>query len=79
MTYNFIFVASEPGAQHSQEKGRDRLGQCHDNVTEWSRQHDSPIGQHYKVITSVHCHWSGTSPDMTFNVVRMENPQQLAF
>ena len=43
-------------------QGNDWLAQCHDSVTEWDVQvmvlmaWFFPVGQHYKVTMSVHCH-----------------------
>ena len=41
--------------------GKDWLAQCQDNVTDWGItswcwRPGFPVGQHYKVATSVHCH-----------------------
>ena len=40
-------------------QGKDRLAQCHDNVTEsWRRWPGLPVAQHYKLSISVYCHKS---------------------
>ena len=44
-------------------EGKDWLVQCHDNAAEldirsWCWRPDLPVGQHYKVAMSAHCHKS---------------------
>ena len=56
------------------------MAQCQDNLTEWNIkswcwQDGLPVGQHYKIGMSVHCHklvpsQVGTRRDMTLDVAR---------